>query len=342
MSHLRDCENFQCGHGYVKCYSSYCMPHYYLRDGRADCPTGEDEQLFYTGPCTGHFACWDSNICLHPHLVCDFPYDDVELGCCYDCLEGFGLFLLNATGAVLNLKILILSKCNISELSLPLLYNYPQFIIETLDISYNKFKVFATDEYNYFYKQIIYLNISHNRQLKSMRNFRFSSLEIFDLSFTSLSHLNDSVFAQLPRLKHLNLGNSLISKFRRQYFSPKLTLQTLDLRGILTQDLDDYLFHNLTISQALYSDLFQICCPQIQELVISPRSCIAPLNTDPFSSCGNLLGLDIQRFLLWIVATLAVLGNVTVIVYRKIWDGSVLQTGYGLFVTNLGVSDFII
>ncbi|CAG5117908.1 unnamed protein product, partial [Candidula unifasciata] len=93
MSHLRDCENFQCGQGYVKCYNSYCIPLYYLRDGRADCPMGEDEQPFYTGPCIGHFACWDSNICLHPDLVCDghtdCPYDDDELDCHDDCLKGF-------------------------------------------------------------------------------------------------------------------------------------------------------------------------------------------------------------------------------------------------------------
>ncbi|CAG5114684.1 unnamed protein product [Candidula unifasciata] len=120
-----------------------------------------------------------------------------------------------------------------------------------------------------------------------------------------------------------------------------MTLQTLDLRGILTEDLDDYSFHNLTISQELYTDLFQICCPQIQGLVISPRACVAPVDQDAISSCSNLLGLDIQRFLLWVVAILAVLGNVMVIVYRVIWDRSVLQTGYGLFVTNLGISDFI-
>ncbi|CAG5115623.1 unnamed protein product [Candidula unifasciata] len=183
--------------------------------------------------------------------------------------------------------------------------------------------------------------MSYNRLLTSLVNLRFSFLEILDLSHTSLFYLNNSVFAELPRLKHLNLSHTLISDFSSQYFSPKLTLQTLDLRGILTQDLDDYLFYNLTISQALYSDLFQICCPQIQGLVISPRACFAPADIDAISSCSNLLGFDIQRFLLWIVATLAVLGNVTVIVYRVIWDRSVLQTGYGLFVTNLGISDFI-
>ncbi|CAG5115315.1 unnamed protein product [Candidula unifasciata] len=388
MSHLRDCENFQCGQGYGKCYNSYCIPHYYLRDGRADCPTGEDEQLFYTGPCTGHFACWDSNICLHPDLVCDgytdCPYDDDELGCRDDCLKGFrciagtvsvtdynrsipldmthvyamdrqmryldltgvefqemNSFLHTAAGAFLNLKVLILSKCNISELFLPLFSNNPPFVIQKLDISYNKFEAFATDEYNYFYKHINYLNISHNRPLKLLRNLRFNFLEIIDLSFTSLSYLNDSVFAQLPRLKHLNLSHSLISKFTSQFFRSKLTLQTLDLRGILTQDLDDYFFHDLTISQALYSDLFQICCPQIRGLVITQRTCVAPVHVDAISSCANLLGIDIQRFLLWIVAILSVLGNVTIIVYRVIWDRSVLQTGYGLFVTNLGISDFI-
>ncbi|CAG5122748.1 unnamed protein product [Candidula unifasciata] len=168
------------------------------------------------------------------------------------------------------------------------------------------------------------------------------------------SQLNDSVkdckgpegrlantFWKLEPSNTCRNSHTLISDFTRQYFSPTLKLQTLDLRGILAQDIDDYLFHDLTISQTLYSDLFQICCPQIKGLIISPRACVAPVDVDAISSCANLIGLDIQRFLLWIVAILAVLGNVTIIVYRVIWDRSVLQTGYGLFVTNLGISDFI-
>ncbi|CAG5130654.1 unnamed protein product [Candidula unifasciata] len=386
MSHLSDCENFQCGQGYVKCYNSYCIPHYYLRDGRADCPTGEDEQLLYTGPCTGYFACWDSNICLHPDLVCDghtdCPHSDDELDCDVFCPEGFrcfagtvifsadrrsvyqdiinlsyidkqtryldlsgveirnfGTLVLTIADVFLNLKVLILSNCTLSELSV--LFGNKAFVIEKLDISYNRFKIFSTSTYNFQYQYLRYLNMSYNQLLKSVTDIEFSFLKVLDLSYTSLTYLIDSVFAKLPRLQYLNLSHTLISDFTRQYFSPTLKLQTLDLRGIPAQDIDDYLFYNLTISQALYSDLFQICCPQIHGLIISPRACVAPVDTDAISSCANLLGIDIQRFLLWIVAIFAVLGNVTVIVYRVIWDRSVLQTGYGLFVTNLGISDFI-
>ncbi|CAG5129539.1 unnamed protein product [Candidula unifasciata] len=392
MSHLIDCENFQCLQGYVKCYNSYCIPHYYLRDGRTDCPTGEDEQPFYTGPCTGYFACWNSNICLHPALLCDghpeCPYGDDELGCREFCpkgfrcisgtvsltdynrsipldmttlsridprprymdlsgieIYGFDNFMPETREIFYNLLVLIMSNCKLSKLYIPYDSKWfgknPPFSIQKLDISYNMFEQFSKHYYNHYYKRIHYLNMSYNKQLKSVGNLRFGFLEILDFSYTSLSYLNDSVFVNLPRLKHLNLSHTLISDFTRQYFLSKASLHTLDLRRIHTKDLDDYLFHGLTISQELYVDHFKICCPQIQGLVIKPRACIAPVTIDAISSCSNLLGFDIQRFLLWMVAILAVLGNVTVIVYRVTWDRSVLQTGYGLFVTNLGISDFI-
>ncbi|CAG5125598.1 unnamed protein product, partial [Candidula unifasciata] len=197
-----------------------------------------DEKLFFTGPCTGNvFACWDSNLCLHPDLVCnvrpDCPHGNDELDC------------------------------------------------------------------------------------------------------------HEFLFAALPRLMHLNLSQTLISDFRGLYFGYKRTLQTLDLRGIPAEDIHDYSFHGLKISQALYTDHFEICCPKTKGLIIASHACIASVSGDAISSCFNLLGLSVQRYLLWVVALLAVLGNVTLIVYRVIWDRSVLKTGFGLFVTNLGISDFI-
>ncbi|CAG5125792.1 unnamed protein product [Candidula unifasciata] len=392
MSHLRDCENFLCGHGFMKCYDSYCIPHHYLRDGKADCPTGEDEQLFYIGPRTGkYFACWDSNIFLHPVLVCngrtDCPLGDDELDCHELCPGGFrcvagtvmpsgynstvfskpavsdldrrtryldlsgvemeadflSTFLVN--DIPFNLKVLIMSKCSINSLYIPNPVEDgkkpPPLTIQKLDISYNIFEIFSEPDYNYYYKHIHYLNLSHNHELRLLTNLRFNLLEILDLSYTSILSLNDSVFASLPRLMHLNLSHTLISDFSGLYFNSKRTLQTLDLRGIPAEDIHDYSFHGLAISHTLYTDHFEICCPNIQSLIIASHACKASADAGAISSCFNLLGISVQRYLLWIVASLAVLGNVTVIVYRVIWDRSVLKSGFGLFVTNLGISDFI-
>ncbi|BFZ07664.1 hypothetical protein BsWGS_10703 [Bradybaena similaris] len=392
MSHLRDCEQFECGHGYVKCLDSYCIPLHYLRDGRTDCPSGEDENLFYIGLCVGNFACWDSQICLHPDLVCnghpDCPQEDDELDCHSNCPQGFRCvagtvtvsdynrsvpFDINELSEIdnrtrymdltgiklnefdtlvavkeevfLNLQVLILSKCNISDLYLPTTdrntRNVSQSMIKHLDISYNVIhELFSHVVYTTYYRNIQRLNASYNTPLRSLKNLRFRFLEILDLSHTSIAYLNDLAFVELSKLKYLNLSYTLISDFSRRYFATNLTLHSLDLRGVPAKHFQDYVFHNLTISESLYTDHVQLCCPQIKGLKMPSHACIAPVDVESISSCSHLVDLRVQRILLWLVAALAVVGNTTVIVYRLIWDRSILKTGYGLFVTNLGVSDF--
>lgn len=393
LSHLELCENFRCGQGYAKCPHSYCIPQHYLRDGTADCPSGEDENPINIGTCAGNFVCGKSQICLHLDLVCDghpdCPFDgDDERDCHGDCPSGFRCIAgtltvfdynrsvpldmttlynlttqytyLDLSGVVLNelnrfilftqfkshnLQTLILSKCNISDLFIDENYEYFQTPIESvikkLDISYNmihelfKYK----NDYTKILEAINYLNVSFNGHLTSVYNLNFRFLEILDLSFTSISYLNESVFIRLPKLKHLNLSHTLISDFSRPFFPTKLAIHSLDLRGILTKDFQDYFFHGLEITQTLYTDHFQVCCPQTRGLIIPPHACVAPVNA--ISSCFHLIGLDVQRVLLWDVAVLAVVGNATVVLYRIIWDRKVLKVGYGLFVTNLGISDFI-
>ncbi|CAG5117852.1 unnamed protein product [Candidula unifasciata] len=387
MSHLSDCENFTCGQGYVKCFNSYCIPQHYLLDMKADCPTGEDEQPFNTGPCTGHFACWDSRVCLHADFVCDghadCPHKDDELNCHTLCPEGFrctagtvsvtlskSLDLdsftdigartryLNLLGIDLSqteylfyqvkqrfpkVVALILSKCSISNIDFyenETSNQYPPFNIQSLDISYNMIQeIFNNEVFSDMLPYIHNLNVSYNKRLISLKHLRFTFLEVLDLSHTGLSYLHDLVFAGLPRLKHLNISYTLVSDFSRQYFPADLTLHTLDLQGLLIERLQADLFHGVAVSQNLYTDQYQVCCPKVRGSNIPAHACKSP--TEAISSCFDLIGLFFQRVLLWLVAVLAFMGNTTVIVYRLIWDRSVLKRGYGLFVTNLGVSDFI-
>ncbi len=60
-----------------------------------------------------------------------------------------------------------------------------------------------------------------------------------------------------------------------------------------------------------------------------------------FSSCEDLIRKEVLRAFLWIVCLTSLLGNVLSLVYRLIWDTSKLKLGYGIFVTNLAISDFM-
>jgi hypothetical protein len=239
-----------------------------------------------------------------------------------------------------NLIVVRLSHCNIKDTGD--LFLFLSMGIHSLDISHNKittFKGWGDDGDLWYTIYIQYLNLSHNRDLSEFECHRLHFLEVLDLSHTSLSFLEQSCFSSFGSLKNLNISFTKISNFHGNLFPPKLTLDSLDLLGLSMDYFPEDFFCGLTICQHLYTDRFELCCPQIRGANIPDHTCHAP--DDAISSCFDLLGVYVQHVLLWVVAVLAVVGNITVIVYRVIWDKSVLGTGYGLVVTNLGISDLI-
>ncbi|KAH9524973.1 hypothetical protein Btru_000001 [Bulinus truncatus] len=71
----------------------------------------------------------------------------------------------------------------------------------------------------------------------------------------------------------------------------------------------------------------------------SPDVCHSP--RDAISSCDDLLADKTKRVLLWIVASVSFIGNVAVLSYRYLIDRDILKLSYGVFIINLGISDFI-
>ncbi|XP_059176559.1 G-protein coupled receptor GRL101-like [Physella acuta] len=67
--------------------------------------------------------------------------------------------------------------------------------------------------------------------------------------------------------------------------------------------------------------------------------CFAP--QDAISSCEDLLGDQVKRILLWILAVVSVCGNLTVIVFRLVFERKRIIKSYRLFVTNLNISELI-
>ncbi|XP_059174557.1 G-protein coupled receptor GRL101-like [Physella acuta] len=95
----------------------------------------------------------------------------------------------------------------------------------------------------------------------------------------------------------------------------------------------------MTASIAIYGDSYKLCCDKFKGPGIPLHSCKAP--KDAISSCENLLGDVVKRILIWMVAMVGLTGNALVIGYRLFYEKHLLKQGYRMFVTHLGLSDFI-
>ncbi|XP_059176558.1 uncharacterized protein LOC131956151 [Physella acuta] len=212
LSHLDNCETFNCPEGLFKCPSSYCIPVYNLNDGYPDCPFGEDEDVQIVSENLFQCIAMDDSksIYILPVHVCDnkthCPRGDDELGCHVTCPAGF--------------------QCLAGTVN-PVIH--PDKII-----------------------------------------------------LTSLSELH-------THTKFLNLSGVDLSRIR---------------------------------GPGIPGDF-----------------CFAP--QDAFSSCEDLLGDQVKRILLWILAVVSVGGNLTVIGFRLLLERQLITKSYRLFITNLSISDLI-
>ncbi|KAH9492202.1 hypothetical protein Btru_026532 [Bulinus truncatus] len=93
------------------------------------------------------------------------------------------------------------------------------------------------------------------------------------------------------------------------------------------------------ITGNLYTDNYNLCCAKILGPNTSPHVCHSPGGA--ISSCDDLLADKTKRVLLWIVAFVSLIGNVVVLMYRFVIGRDVLKLSYGVFITNLGISDLI-
>ncbi|KAH9491360.1 hypothetical protein Btru_031330 [Bulinus truncatus] len=100
----------------------------------------------------------------------------------------------------------------------------------------------------------------------------------------------------------------------------------------------DCLF-GLTIRHILRSSDYKICCPQVLNVNITRDKCEAPV--DVISSCSHLIGDTFKRIVIWIVGLVSLIGNSIVLIYWLVWAKSFLGKSYGLFITGLAVSDYL-
>nr|KAG5693056.1 hypothetical protein BaRGS_028816 [Batillaria attramentaria] len=165
------------------------------------------------------------------------------------------------------------------------------------------------------------------------------ALKLLDLSGVRIDVLDSSVFTPFENLEIMNLSNSGVDNVLEAGFKMLGRLTELDLRGCPVAEFPKDVFGGLDRLQTVDSDNYKLCCPATLPVGFNLQNCRAP--SDGISSCDALLGSTSYRVFTAVGASLALTGNLGSFVLRVLVRRSGLATTYGVFVTHLSVSDFL-
>ncbi|RUS74616.1 hypothetical protein EGW08_017620 [Elysia chlorotica] len=337
--------------GYFKCGS---FDHVFIHpdricDGSADCQGGTDEL-----GC--HVTCAKGFLCVAGFVIADDydrsePLTDISFVDSRTRLIDFSH--MNASlvlSEMCDLDLQYLLELRLTNSCLVDLLG-PRFCfprLSKLDLSYNLFRnitVQAPDLWPVFFwsTPLLSINLSYNLHLEFFDTrtlFANYNLEVLDLSHTALSTFPTFTDSSLS-LRYLNLSHTRIVRldaFTFPFIGKPWMLEVLDLRGTEIKEVHQQAFARLRIASYLYSEHFQLCCPQLRGPGIPAHTCLAP--SDPLSSCSHLLENKLLRVLVWIMGVASVLGNLSVIGSRLLVRRT-LRLPYAQLVTQLGLSDLL-
>ena len=158
-----------------------------------------------------------------------------------------------------------------------------------------------------------YLEIS-NQNIGHISEHAFYSLVLDQivLSCNDITTLEDGAFENIV-VGHLYLNDSKIHSFGQDMF-----------RGVMNVSL-------------IVSSVYKFCC--LRPSFLPEENCLP--YKDEFSSCADLMRNEILRSLIWVISLFSLLGNVASLIYRMLYDKERFKLGYGIFVSNLAFSDFL-
>ncbi|GFO42342.1 G-protein coupled receptor grl101-like [Plakobranchus ocellatus] len=113
----------------------------------------------------------------------------------------------------------------------------------------------------------------------------------------------------------------------------------LNFEGTQVSDISQDAFTNVRSLSKLLSPTYKLCCPAVLGAHIQSHTC--HFSGDSMHSCDDLIEEPSLRVLLWIVCSATLVGNIITLVYRLTLDRAITCKPYGLFVTNLGMSDLM-
>ncbi|XP_064641988.1 uncharacterized protein LOC135496555 [Lineus longissimus] len=375
QSHLQRCEDFQCPNDHMKCPDHYCIPVKMICDDVIDCPSGEDERKCNDYTCPGMFKCSNSKNCIPQSAVCDGiktcrDGDDelscspcpAECGCVgdsYQCsgkgsvslpkipsgareinMSGNTLTSLSETFHFPFLAKLVLSSNNISHIAENVFSKLVNLF--HLDLRFNKLQVISSNLFNGLARLKV-LMLTGNPAVNAIEGSAFvvnkdgggMAVTRMNLSNMAIEELYNMSLAGLEEAVTLDLANNKLHTISTSAFAKKPKLQTLNISG---NDVTNFngreAFQSLPNLQNLKSDHFRFCCqaPQVAEENCFPQK-------DAFSSCTDLVRLDVLRIFLWLLGSVAVLGNILVLLLRFLAREPV--TANTSIIISLALADFL-
>ncbi|GFN98901.1 relaxin receptor-like protein [Plakobranchus ocellatus] len=327
-------------------------------DGKKDCALGQDE-LECGIQCSPGFICLPGAIMayniseiLTPQLLSFMDTQTRYLDLSTVSIPEF--FHIYPRGRLHYILTLNLSKCDISTISINKsatssknynsLYNerlgYKDFsMIQNVDLSHNGLtEIQGRSHFNKMH-HLRTLDLSHNFQLRYISQDSFiglKNLEILDLSFTRISFLGKRTFEVLINLRNLSLKSTGLTAIN--FVFPQ-SVRYLNFEGTKVSDISQDAFSNVRSLRELLSPTYKLCCPVVLGAHIQSHAC--HFSGDFIHSCDDLIEEPGLRTLLWIGCCATLVGNIITLVYRLTWDRAIVCKPYGLFVTNLGISDLM-
>ncbi|XP_053378714.1 G-protein coupled receptor GRL101-like [Mercenaria mercenaria] len=306
-------------------------------DGEAQCLYGDDERSCKS-------TCPDKCKCAEYETDCSFAdinNDTLQyLHTNIRLLElsgntGIREILLQQFEGFPYLILMNISMCDIKEIGKNVFQTLVNLRI--LDLSFNKVFRIPTSAFIGLRKLKV-LNLAGNKDihlfepysmngLSSIRSIEITGAHIYKISSHAFDGLN---------LDELRLSDNNIQEKEDDVFAGlNATVVDMETNEIATFNQD--LFRGLYGVTTLYTPAFKYCC--VRPNYLADKDCFP--EKDEFSSCADLLRVSALQTMLWLVGILALLGNILSVIYRLVYDRERLKLGFGIFVTNLAVADFL-
>nr|KAG5695272.1 hypothetical protein BaRGS_028207 [Batillaria attramentaria] len=354
---------------YEQCrsFEGYCLPVYLRCNGVDDCPGLEDEADCDSYTCPGFYRCRASSVCVHADHVCDgvfqCPQQDDELLChltcpqgcdcqglAFDCNQTFSassypdLRYLDASTSGMTPDDLTanvyLVRLSLSACGLVTVPNTTFPNLRWLDLSANLLTSINLHTFVGL-KNLHVLRLAAN-PLTSLTNSGAEGLHVnlhtLDLSLTDLDAYNGQVLAEFPHVTNLNMSHGALTTITVEGLKSTPGLEVLDVRQSPLKEFPHHLLRHLPSLRSVYASNFKLCCAATLPENFNLNNCHAPI--DEIASCDDLLRSNAYRGFLWVMASMAIVGNAGSFAARVVQKEAV-KTGFHVFVTNLSVADFL-
>ena len=228
-----------------------------------------------------------------------------------------------------------MSFCGVSEIPSDFFSTMKNLLI--LDMRYNSLLLMKSNLFVTLQKLTMLL-LDGNLEIHVIESMAFKGLQSVSSLTISDAHIgtiSKDAFDSLT-LDTLDLSNNLIDVVDSSAFGG-LSVEHLHMNATEITIFNKDMFTGLAITKTLVTDAYKFCC--IRPADLSEEKCLP--HKDEFSSCADLMRNDALRSLLWIIGFFSLIGNAASLIYRFIYDRERLKLGYGVFVTNLAVADFL-